>query len=946
VRTTDPTAAECWARAGALFEAARGLPLDARRALLDDYPDRELRAQIETLLQAHDRMEGGSAGTFLERLDPRRAAPLLYGADADEDIVPGALVGRYRVLRRLGSGGMGVVYLAHDPRLDRNVALKLLPPHRSTDPVARRRFEQEARAASALDHPNIVTVHEIGDAPDGRFFIAMALCEGPTLRETLDAKMLPVARAVAFATQIADGLGAAHGRGVVHRDVKPRNIIITPGGVPRIVDFGVATTRAGDAAGDAAGAGPTPGTLAYMSPEQTGGETVDARTDVWALGVLLYEMLAGRRPFDGDDAQRLAHAIRHEDPEPLRRLRPDAPAALCRIVDRCLSRDLGQRPADANVVAAELRALGVQSAARRTRVTMVAGVALAIAGAAVGLRAMNGAQPRLEPRRVAVAPFENRSGAPDLDGLASMATEWVTHGLWQTGVIQVVPLAPYGATGEEAGSSPRTVARDAGARLLLTASLYRQQGVARLQAHVIDVADGSVVESIEPVNAPIDAPLEATEELRRRVQSVLNARLDTQLTHVAAAARPPTLEAYREYLAGRDRHAARDLTAALTHFQRAAALDSTFLLPHAISAIVLNMMGRMAAADSIVRQLEARADELDALTRAHVAWLRGGLVGDRHARAAGMREAARLAPGSTLVSYQFADETLRLGRPREAVRILDAVEPERGELRGWLHYWQVLCAGLHLQGNHRRELREARRARALYPGDTRALLLEAHALAALGRTRDIDRMLADAGRTVPGEPGAGALMLATALELRAHARGTRASSAADRLLERAVAWYGDLPAARRTVRSRYEHALALGLLGRRTEARQQLAQLVVERPSPVGPSPIGARGSPHYPGQVTYRGVAGLFAAMDGDSAAARAALSWLERSTESYSHGRPTYWRAAITASLGDQEAAVRLLRRALEEGMPYSLSVHQAPELAALRGNRSFRAMFTERP
>jgi TolB-like protein len=965
MRTPDPThdrdAADLWARAGELFEQARALPPPARRALLETCTDGALRTEVEALLDAHQRLESGSAGAFLEHLDPGRAAALLEPSGVDDDVAPGTSIGRYRVERRLGRGGMGVVYLAHDDRLDRHVALKLLPARLSTDPVARSRLEREARAASALDHPNIVTVYEIADADDGRVFIAMALCEGPTLREVLDDGVLPVARVVELATQVADGLGAAHRRGVVHRDVKPRNIVVTPEGTARIVDFGVATT-----AGDDAGAGFTPGTLAYMSPEQTRGDAVDARSDVWALGVLLHEMLAGRRPFQGGDERALITAIRTRDAEPLAGLRPDAPDELRLLVERCLSRDPELRPADGAAVAAELRTIGVRERergprtqehgggplslhARRRRASFAAGALVLLAAAAVGVRATTAPGPRLEPRRVAVAAVENRTGAPELDELAGMATDWITHGLLQTGIIEVVSLSPYGISGRDAGSEPRALARSGGARLLLAGSLYRQEGLTHLQARVIDVADGRVIQSIDPVAAAADAPMEAIEELRRRVQSVLNAQLDTQLTHLAAVPRPPRLEAYREYLAGRDRHAARDLPTALARFRRAAELDPSFVLPHATSAIVLHTMGRAAEADSIVRALEADADRLDALTRAHVVWLRGALSGDGDARLAGMREAARLAAGSTLPGYQYAQELLSAGRPRAAVRVLDAMEPERGELRGWIHYWQVLAAALHLQGSHGRELREARRVRQLYPGDPRALLLELYALAALGRTGAIERLLADVETDAPrGEPGPGALLLATALELRAHASrvpGHRTAPAAQRLLERALAWYESLPEERQTVRSGYEHTQVLALLGRRGEARRRLVELADAPPAPAGASPVGSRGWPQFPEPVTYHGAAGRLAALDGDTAAARAALAWLATSEAPYAHGRPAFWQGAITAALGEQDAATALVRQAFDDGLPWTLGIHHAPELEPLRRHRGFRAVVARR-
>jgi TolB-like protein len=957
-----------WTRVCALFEAARALPPHGRGDLLALYEDAAVRAEVEALLDAHDHAEHR---LFLDRIDPRPTAALLTateGAPDEVDLAPGAAIGRYHVVRRLGQGGMGVVYLAHDPRLDRHVALKLLPPHLSLDETARRRFEEEARAASALDHPNIITVYEIDEAQSGRLFIAMAFCDGDTLRSELRAEGLAASRAIELATQVADALGAAHARGIVHRDVKPGNIIVTRDGDAKLVDFGVAKI-AGSALTQTA---LTPGTVSYMSPEQTRGGVVDARADVWALGVVLYELLSGRRPFTGEHEQAVIYAIRHDEPEPLAHRCPDLPPELCGVVDRCLSKDPAGRPADGAALAAALRSLHTKAAPKlplpaaadhgRGRSALAyrlistrarpagaaAGIVVVLALVAFGVRANIG-QPHLEPRRIAVAPVENRTGTAELDELANMAGDWVMHGLWRTGILEVVPLAAYADDAAGNDASPRSLARHAGARLLLTAALYRDDSVVRLQARIIDTDNGRVIESVDPIDAPLAAPLEAVEELRRRVEAALNARLDTALTHLHALDRPPRLEAYRAYLAGRDAHAARDYAGALRHFGLAMELDSTFLMPSVISAIVLRMTGNAVAADSIVRKLEQQPERLDAFSRAHVNWLRGTLSGDTHVAWAGMVEAARLAPGSTLVNVQAADAALRIGRPREAAKRLYSFDPERGELRGWLLYWQVLAGSHHMQRNHRRELTEARRARTLYPEDPRALMLELQALAALGRTPEIERLLeAVAARPDRGEPNPGALMLNTALELRAHAPARRRAGTdvvAERLLERAVVWYRSRPAGHVSVRERYELMLALAALGHSSEARQLLAELADTPPAPVRPSPFGSRGSPHFPDRIAFRGVDGVLAAGAGDTATAEDALAWLSKVDAPYAGGRPTYWRAAIAAALGRHDTAVSLLQDAFTEGLPHSMALHCAPELEPLRSNPAFTSLMTLR-
>ena len=243
---------------------------------------------------------------------------------------------------------MGRVYLAHDARLDRHVALKLLAGELRTDPERNARFLVEARAAAALDHPNVATIYEIGETRDGGLFIAMAYYGEETLRDRIARGPLPLVEALGIAQQIADGLGAAHERGIVHRDIKPENILITANGVAKIVDFGIAKiaghdrTRTGDAIG----------TPHYMAPEQVRGGAVDARTDLWALGVVLHEMLASERPWSGDNAAAILYGVLHEPPGPLPN---DVPEDVRRLIDRLLARHPGNRYASAAEVGEALR---------------------------------------------------------------------------------------------------------------------------------------------------------------------------------------------------------------------------------------------------------------------------------------------------------------------------------------------------------------------------------------------------------------------------------------------------------------------------------------------------------------------------------------------------------------------------------------------------------------
>ena len=251
----------------------------------------------------------------------------------------GKTIGPYRILERIGAGGMGVVYKAEDARLDRLVALKFLPPY-AAGPEESKRFLREAQAASAIDHPNICTVYEVGDDGQGNAYIAMAFYEGEALDQRLARGPLSVDEAVDVARQAAAGLRKAHAQGVVHRDIKPANLMISADGLVKILDFGLAKLATSS---KLTKSGAAVGTAGYLAPEQVMAAEVDARCDIWALGVVLYEMLSGERPFKGDYEPAILYSLVHQEPEPLRALRPDVPEHLERIVARCLEKEPANR---------------------------------------------------------------------------------------------------------------------------------------------------------------------------------------------------------------------------------------------------------------------------------------------------------------------------------------------------------------------------------------------------------------------------------------------------------------------------------------------------------------------------------------------------------------------------------------------------------------------------
>ena len=351
--TREPLDADRWQRIQDVLADAIDCPAERRAALLDARCARDpsLRHEVESLLAAHD-SEG-----FVDRLTPLMKPPNAWIPDCVTDW-SGRTVARYSVQESIGAGGMAVVYKARDERLERRVALKFLSPSLSADPRAKTAFVTEARAAAALDHPNVCTIYEIDETEDGHLFIAMPLYDGETLQARLDRGRLTFDEALPIALQVARGLAHAHDAGIVHRDIKPSNIVILRDGVAKILDFGIAQIH--DASRTASPS--LVGTICYMSPEQTRALPVDRRSDIWSLAIMLHEMLTGARPFDRHDARTVRQAILEGEPRLTSASYPDVPARLDAVLQRALAKSPDDRYQSMPVLAAALSALTAEGA--------------------------------------------------------------------------------------------------------------------------------------------------------------------------------------------------------------------------------------------------------------------------------------------------------------------------------------------------------------------------------------------------------------------------------------------------------------------------------------------------------------------------------------------------------------------------------------------------------
>ena len=817
------------------------------------------------------------------------------------------------ILRGIGAGGMGRVYLAHDKKHDRQVAIKVLDPDYAQR-VGTQRFIREIHIAATLSHPNIVPLHDSGEY-DGRLYYVMPYIEGESLRQRLDREtMLPLAQAVEWAAEIADGLAAAHAHGIIHRDIKPENLLIQSGHL-LIADFGIA--RAVDLAVDE---GLTTqqvavGTPKYMSPEQaSGAANLDGRSDLYSLACVLYEMLSGEPPFAGHTPQAVTARKLAGEYHRLRVIRPAIPASL----DRALAKALCPIPADRFGSVEEFSEL--LRASRKPNINrLLAGVAaLVLAGIVIGLAVMllrPGPPPAPAHRpRLVVGMFENRTGDSRYDPLGFMAADWVTEGLQQTGEVDVVPSpTALGAARfvRERPGTPNPVqalAQETAADFVVSGSIYRDQDSLVFQAQLANAAAGRLIGAVEPIRAGEARPSDALQQLRARLMGLLALRLDTRAIQ---AERPPTYTAYQAFTEGMEAYVRGDYSSAVAAFEQAYATDTTF--PLALLYASFSYMNRReyALADSALRIVARQRERLNEYNRSWLDYQRADLFGDGPRALAAIRRAAEMAPTSK-APYNFAAAAYEARLPFAAESTLRQLSPDLGAMRGWLPYWEILTSSLHAEGKYRQELSTAREARRRFPDRLDALRFEARALAARKETRSLERLWSDAGQT--SSAGLGTLALEIGEELWTHAD----SSTAAPWFERAHQVFARAGGATGGIEARWGRARAAARLGRLREAADLCQALEVEDKE----------------GRDQYLGLSGLLSIRMGDRRRALELGERLAGDKRPFTYGEPQFQAGRIAAELGDVERAQLLLASALRQGYPFDLDLHRDQTLARLRG------------
>jgi serine/threonine protein kinase/Tfp pilus assembly protein PilF len=618
----------------------------------------------------------------------------------------GKTISHYRILKKLGEGGMGEVYLAEDTKLNRRVALKFLPTQLASDEKFRERFKREARAAAALNHPNIITIHEVSEYR-GRPFIAMEYVGGESLKDLIAEKDLSFGKVIDIAGQICEGLATAHKSGIIHRDIKPQNIVVDKDGRARILDFGLARLER-DAMLTRTGS--TVGTVAYMSPEQAKGERVDQRSDIFSLGVVLYEMITLQTPFRGEHEAAMMNSILSDTPEPLARYKADVSQELERIVEKALRKDVNTRYQSAADMMTDLKQVQMETMTPTTKsvvrtakvsqtgpILVSGGILLAVVVIIVGYLVLSRTPTSIPPgiegvvktgwkNSVAVLPFRDFSPDQDQEYFCDGMTDAIISKLSGLEGLKVISMSSV-MRFKEPEQDIKEIAGELGVSTVLEGSIQKEDSRIRLSAQLISASDGSHLWS-DTYDRQLESLFAIQDEISQAIVDVLKIRL-LGADRVAFTKRyTDNVEAYNAYTQGRflwNKRTEENLMKAIEYFERAVELDPEYALAYAGLADVYNVLPSNVGTP--VEEVLPKAKEA-----ANKALDLDDNLGEAHA--------------SLGLALSLGEDTL--GAEKE---YLKAIELNPGY--AYAHYWYSLLLGE--TGRHEESLKELKTAYELDP---------------------------------------------------------------------------------------------------------------------------------------------------------------------------------------------------------------------------------------